>query len=120
MEVTSLYDASHRREEALMKRTVKLAMAMLVVGAAAQPRAQDYRAYQNYDFVAGDRIIFEDDFRGDQDGEFAAHWRLISGQAVVNKIDGEPALLLTEGNYAVVAPRIRGDAYLSAEFTVEM
>src|SRR5256885_17238890 len=84
-----VYDASRRTGEASMNRTVTAAMAMLIVGAAAQPRAQDYRAYQNYDFVAGDRIIFEDDFRGDQDGEFAAHWRLISGQAVVNKIEGE-------------------------------
>jgi outer membrane protein OmpA-like peptidoglycan-associated protein len=102
-----------------MNRTVMAAIAVAIAGAAAQPHAQDYKAYQNYDFVAGDRIIFEDDFRGDQDGEFPAHWRLNAGQAVINKIDGEPALLLTDGNYAVVAPRMKGDAYLPAEFTVE-
>lgn len=91
-------------------------LALLPIGA----RAQDYKAYQNYDFVAGDRIIFEDDFRGDADGEFPAHWKLESGQAVVNKVDGEPALALTDGDYAVVSPRIKGDAYLPQDaFSIE-
>jgi hypothetical protein len=44
-------------------------------------RAQDYRAYQIYDFVPGNRIIFEDDFRNTQDGELAARWKLLGGQA---------------------------------------
>ena len=24
---------------------------------------QDFKAYQNYDFVPGDKVVFEDDFR---------------------------------------------------------
>jgi outer membrane protein OmpA-like peptidoglycan-associated protein len=90
--------------------------------AAAVPcfaQAQDFKAYQNYDFVPGDKIVFEDDFRSDLDGEFPAHWRLLSGQAVVNKVDGEPAFIITDGNYAVVAPRISTERYLSDPFTVE-
>jgi OOP family OmpA-OmpF porin len=81
--------------------------------------AQDFKAYQNYDFVPGDKIVFDDDFRSDTDGEFPAHWKLEKGQAVVNKVDGEPAFLLTEGNYAQVAPRITGKSYLGDTFTVE-
>jgi OmpA-OmpF porin, OOP family len=81
--------------------------------------AQDFKAYQNYDFVPGDKIVFEDDFRADQDGEFPAHWKLEKGQAVVNKVQGEPAFLLTEGNYALVAPRIKSTSYLGDTFTVE-
>ena len=84
--------------------------------------AQDFKAYQNYDFVPGDKIIFEDDFRADQDGEFPAHWKLEKGQGVVNKVQGEPALLLTDGNYATVAPRVKvsgGNGYLGDAFTVE-
>lgn len=82
--------------------------------------AQDYKAYQNYDFVAGDRILFEDDFRSDADGEFPAHWKLNKGQAVVNKVGGEPAFALTDGNYAEVAPRMKSASYLGDAFTVEL
>lgn len=81
--------------------------------------AQTLKAYQNYDFVPGDKIVFEDDFRADTDGEFPAHWKLDRGQAVVNKVQDEPAFLLTEGNYVRVEPRIKGDAYLSDPFTIE-
>jgi outer membrane protein OmpA-like peptidoglycan-associated protein len=81
---------------------------------------QDYKAYQNYDFVPGDKVLFEDDFRSDQDGEFPAHWKLEAGQAVVNKFQGEPAFTLTEGNYVKVSPRIASAKYLKDSFTVEL
>jgi len=80
---------------------------------------QDFKAYQNYDFVPGDKVLLEDDFKADQDGEFPAHWKLDAGQAVVNKIGGEPAFLLTDGNYAKVSPRIKSDSYLGDTFTIE-
>jgi outer membrane protein OmpA-like peptidoglycan-associated protein len=69
--------------------------------------------------VAGDKIVFEDDFRNDVDGEFPSHWNLISGQAVINKIGGQPAFLLTDGNYARVTPLIRSRDYLGNSFTIE-
>jgi outer membrane protein OmpA-like peptidoglycan-associated protein len=81
---------------------------------------QNYKAYQNYDFVPGDKVLFEDDFRSDQDGEFPAHWKLEAGQAVVNKVQGEPAVSLTEGNYVKVSPRITPAKYLKDSFTVEL
>jgi outer membrane protein OmpA-like peptidoglycan-associated protein len=93
--------------------------ALFVLGPSLLLIPQDYKVYQNYDFVPGDRIIFEDDFRGDTDGEFPAHWSLLSGQAVVNKLEGSPMFALTEGNYAKVEPRIKGKDYLSDPFTVE-
>src|SRR5450759_5246728 len=70
--------------------------------------APSLRVYQNYDFVPGDKILFEDNFVGDQDGEFPAHWELEGGQAVLNNDHtDEEALFLTDGNYVVVAPRMK-------------
>jgi OOP family OmpA-OmpF porin len=80
---------------------------------------QDFKAYQNYDFVPGDKVVFEDDFATDPDGEFPPHWKLDSGQGVVNKFQGVPALLLTDGNYAVVTPRVKGASYLTDTYTIE-
>lgn len=77
------------------------------------------KAYQNYDFVPGDKILFEDHFVDDQDGEFPAHWELTKGQGQLNKINGELAMFLTEGNYVQVRPRMKTEKYLTDPFTVE-
>jgi len=76
-------------------------------------------AYNNYDFVPGDKIIFSDDFADDQNGEFPAHWNLGAGQAVVNQIAGKAAFLLTDGNYTHVSPLIKSPSYLTDPFTIE-
>ena len=77
------------------------------------------KAYQNYDFVPGDKIIFEDDFTEDQNGEFPSHWDLDAGQAVVNEVAGRAAFSLTEGNYCRVYPLMKTKSYLTDPFTIE-
>lgn len=80
--------------------------------------AQDMKAYQNYDFVAGDKIIFSDDFQDSQVGEFGTHWKLKEGQAVVNKSGDEKAFFITK-YYTSLAPRVKTPAYLPKDFTIE-
>lgn len=82
-------------------------------------QAPAIKTCQNYDFVAGDKIIFDDDFTADQDGEFPAHWGLNKGQAVVNKQQGFSAFTLTGGNYVEVYPKMTEKSYLGNEFTLE-
>lgn len=79
----------------------------------------NFKSYQNYDFVPGEKILFEDNFLTDMDGEFPAHWDLTNGQAVINKIDGKTCFLLTDGNYCRVNPLVKNKTYLGSEFTVE-
>lgn len=88
-------------------------------GAGASDSQPSFKAYQNYDFIPGDKIVFEDDFSGDMDGEFPAHWKLDRGQGVVNLMQGAPVFALTDGNYARVSPRMRTDSYLGDAFTIE-
>jgi len=78
-----------------------------------------FRAYNNYDFVPGDSIVFEDHFTDDADGEFPAHWNLGKGQAVLNNMAGTKVFSLTDGNYAHVSPLIKSPSYLSDPFTIE-
>lgn len=85
----------------------------------SQPASPSLKVYNNYDFVPGDKILFEDHFTDDHDGEFATHWELKSGQAVLNKVNGELAMHLTDGNYALVTPRMKTPKYLTDAFTVE-
>ena len=77
------------------------------------------KAYNNYDFIAGDTVVFEDTFTDDQNGEFPAHWNLGAGQAVMNAVGGQKALLLTEGNFVHVSPLIKTPVYLPDAFTIE-
>ncbi|HAL82037.1 MAG TPA: OmpA family protein [Mucilaginibacter sp.] len=111
----------------------KILMLLLIVSAFVFPSAvlaQDntnppsetvgLKTYQNYDFVPGDKILFEDNFADDQDGEFPAHWELKGGQAILNKVPtGGEGFFLTDGNYAVVTPRMKTPNYLAEPFTVE-
>jgi OOP family OmpA-OmpF porin len=77
------------------------------------------KSYSNYDFVPGERILFEDDFSSARDGEFPPMWRLIAGQGVVNKRADGNVFILTDGNYAIVTPRIKTQTYLDDAFTIE-
>ena len=79
----------------------------------------DFKTYANYDFMPGEKILFEDNFLTDADGEFATHWELQKGQAVVNKIGDKAALLITEGNYGWVTPLMKQKKYLGNEWTIE-
>jgi outer membrane protein OmpA-like peptidoglycan-associated protein len=78
-----------------------------------------YKAYQNYDFIAGDTILFEDHFFEDEDGEFPSHWVLERGQGTLSKVADVQAFSLTDGNYAEVFPRMKTKHYLDNEFTLE-
>ena len=89
------------------------------VGGGAASAEPSLNVYQNYDFVPGDSIVFDDDFRSDQDGEFPAHWKLVNGQGVINMVDGGPVFVLTDGLDAKVAPRIKSTSYLGDTFTIE-
>jgi OmpA-OmpF porin, OOP family len=88
-------------------------------GTAAAVVQPNFTPYSNYDFVPGDKTIFEDDFTDAQEGEFPQRWELIKGQGVVNRMNGIPAFVLTDGNYATVLPRTQGKNFLQDPFTIE-
>jgi len=83
------------------------------------PTPAVFKAYQNYDFIPGEKILFEDHFADDKDGEFATHWELQNGQAVVNQFNGKTALIITDGNYGWVSPLMKKKKYLDKEWTLE-
>jgi len=97
---------------------------MVVCACAFGLRAQNEatKAYANYDFVPGEVLLFEDDFADSQDGEFPPRWDLRAGQGVVNKVDGMPAFVFTEGDLGSIAkiePAMKRESYLGTAFTLE-
>lgn len=95
--------------------------APVVSADAAIPQgvAQNIKAFQNYDFIPGDTVVFEDHFTDDQNGEFPAHWNLGAGQGVMNTVGEQRALLITEGNYAHISPLIKAPIWFGDAFTIE-
>lgn len=80
--------------------------------------AQDLKPYNNYDFIPGDTILFEDNFTTDQPGEFPAHWKLIQGQGVINKHDSANAFVFSQTS--IVAPLMKKPVYLPDQYTLEL
>lgn len=86
-------------------------------GQAAPP--QTLQAYEGYDFVPGDTIVFEDSFEKDEDGEFPSHWNQGDGQGAVNVFAGRRAFTVTASSWTQVSPAIKASKYLSDSWTLE-
>jgi outer membrane protein OmpA-like peptidoglycan-associated protein len=98
-----------------MKKNIHFLFAALIILTYADiNRAQNY---QNYDFVPGNELIFEDNFESDMAGEWAAHWDLENGQGAVTTIDGRRMLTMTEA--FTVFPLMKNKNYLSNNFSIE-
>lgn len=99
----------------------KIVLSFLISSFLSLSFAQDSKkVYQNYDFVPGDKILFEDNFTETMDGEFPALWKLKSGQGVVNKDGNESVFVLTDGSIGIIEPRIKTATYLDESFTIEL
>ena len=76
--------------------------------------------WAKYDFVPGDKIIFEDDLIGEENGEFPSRWDLAAGVAEVANVDGDNVIFLRGGGPAIVPYLENADQdYLPDVFTVE-
>ncbi len=86
---------------------------------APQVKESPELTYAKSDFVAGDEIIFEDNFDAEQLGEFPSQWELIEGVSEVVSVGGKKAMLLNTWG-TMVCPLMK-DPYnhLGDVFTIE-
>jgi len=75
--------------------------------------------YKNYDFVAGDKIIFQPDLSGEADAELPARFTVNVGNAEINSYEGEKILHLNPDCNATVSPLMSSDHYLPEQYTLE-
>jgi len=70
------------------------------------------------DFKRGSVIMFEDDVKAEQVGEFPSKWDLLNGSAETKTFDNYKSIEIT--NNGVITPLIKEEgAYLPEEFTIE-
>ena len=79
---------------------------------------KDAKVWSKYDFIPGDKIIFEDNLEGEQNGEFPSKWNLHSGRAEIAQFRGENVIYLVE-DYNVISPLMTTSEYLPDVFTIE-
>lgn len=80
---------------------------------------KSFSDYKSYDFVPGDKIIFEPDISKEADAELPARFKLLKGNAEIQSHEGEKILHLDEGGSTSITPLMSTDSYLPEQFTVE-
>ncbi len=75
------------------------------------------QTWSKYNFVPGDKIIFEDDLSGEENGEFPSRWDLSQGSAE-NAKKGDENIINFE-NRSIINPLMETESYLPEVFTIE-
>ena len=52
--------------------------------------------WQNYDFISGTEIIFEDNQQGEQNGEFPSKWDLVGGVVENANLENENIIMFLQ------------------------
>ncbi len=79
---------------------------------------KELKAWSKYDFVAGDKIIFEDNLENERHGEFPSKWDLKRGNAEILKF-GEDNVIGFVKNQTEILPLMKTTDYLPEIFTIE-
>jgi len=76
--------------------------------------------WAKYDFVPGDKVIFEDNLEGEENGEFPSRWDLRDGSIEVAVLDNENVIMFREYGSTIV-PYMKNPKsdYLPDIFTIE-
>jgi outer membrane protein OmpA-like peptidoglycan-associated protein len=80
---------------------------------------QSVSDYKNYDFVPGDKIIFQPDLSAEPDAELPARFTIKAGTAEIQSYEGEKILHLQPDAKTAVEPLMNTDQYLPEQFTLE-
>lgn len=92
-----------------------------VKGEGQQPEATKLTLnWAKYDFVPGDKIIFEDNLIGEENGEFPSRWDLYDGN-IENAVFGEDNVIMFRDGAPSIVPYLKNSKtdYLPEVFTVE-
>jgi outer membrane protein OmpA-like peptidoglycan-associated protein len=76
--------------------------------------------WSKYDFIPGDKVIFEDDLEDEENGEFPSRWDLKEGNVEVAEFGGENVIMFRD-DHPTIIPYFQNpkDDYLPEVFTIE-
>jgi len=97
-------------------KTLRYLIICTIIGTSAYAQ-NDIKLYSKYDFVAGDKIIFEDNLSEEVIGEFPSRWKLINGSTEIMKKDSDNVIAYLSNSE--IMPSMKKPAFLPMQFTIE-
>lgn len=88
----------------------------VAAGYVSEQVAEDMTLFTNYDFVPGSKVIFYDDMKNEEVGEFPFRWKLDSGVYEVVRLGQEFWIMATSDGS--IRPKV-ADAPLPPRYTIE-
>lgn len=88
------------------------------IASPAEASEEKINLWSKYDFVPGEKIIFEDNLADEESGEFPSRWDLLSGSAEVASLNGETVIHLTHDE-SIIKPYMNKENFLPEVFTLE-
>jgi outer membrane protein OmpA-like peptidoglycan-associated protein len=88
-------------------------------GSSAGKQSGPTLNWAKYDFVPGDKIIFEDNLEGEVNGEFPSRWDLYKGNVEIAEFGGENVIIFQVGSEIVPFMKNPAQDYLPDIFTLE-
>ncbi|MEJ2616173.1 MAG: OmpA family protein, partial [Ignavibacteriaceae bacterium] len=79
---------------------------------------KELKLWSKYDFVPGDKVIFEDNLSGEESGEFPSRWDLTSGSAENASLGNDNVIHLVHNN-TIIFPLMEKEDFLPDVFTIE-
>lgn len=79
---------------------------------------EELNLWSKYDFVAGEKVIFEDDLSIEESGEFPSRWDLLSGSVEIASLGGENVIHFSNNN-SIIFPLMDNKDFLPEVFTIE-
>lgn len=83
----------------------------------AETRRPELKTWSKYNFVPGDKIIFEDNLTTEENGEFPSRWDLSQGSAENARMGDEN--IINFENRSIITPLMETEKYLPEVFTIE-
>jgi outer membrane protein OmpA-like peptidoglycan-associated protein len=75
--------------------------------------------YSKFDFVPGDKVLFEDDFANESTDEIPSHWIVTNGRVEMVKINGEMAMGFLDASPSAYPRVVTGKKIVTDRFTLE-
>jgi OmpA-OmpF porin, OOP family len=90
----------------------------VIVLLAFVTNAQDFKAYSNYDFVSGEKTLFEDNFLYQKNEKPFGKWQLPGGKISLTEMENEKCMSVDE-YYTKLKPVLFGAKQLPDSFSIE-
>ncbi len=80
---------------------------------------QTSELYRNFKFIPGEKVIFYDNLKFEETGEFPSKWDLLEGGSEIAILNKEKVIIPTTEDINVIHPLFENQNYLGDEFTIE-